>query len=82
MRNEYSDISGVSTRLCTRIKEGRYKGCYYYRGYVLINHGYYPPDKCVWWQAENVETGEADFSQQTKRDLKNEIDEWLDSNGC
>lgn len=45
-----------------------------YRGYRLINHGYYPPDRCVWWEAENLKTGEADFRATTRRELKVEID--------
>jgi hypothetical protein len=45
-----------------------------YRGYRLVNHGYYPPDRCVWWQAENIQTGEADFHAHTMRDLKAQID--------
>jgi hypothetical protein len=46
-----------------------------YIGYRLRNHGYYPPDKCIWWEAINIETGEADFHAHTKRDLKRMIDE-------
>lgn len=45
-----------------------------YRGYRLINHGYYPPDRCVWWEAENLQTGEADFRATTRRQLKEDID--------
>ena len=45
-----------------------------YGGYRLINHGYYPPDRCVWWEAENIQTGEADFRATTRRQLKAEID--------
>jgi hypothetical protein len=45
-----------------------------YRGYRLINHSYYPPDRCVWWEAENIKTGEADFRATTRRQLKAEID--------
>lgn len=45
-----------------------------YRGYRLVNHGYYPPDRCVWWEAENIETGEADFRATTRRQLKADID--------
>lgn len=45
-----------------------------YRGYRLINHGYHAPDRCVWWQAENLKTGEADFHAHTRRDLKAQID--------
>jgi hypothetical protein len=47
----------------------------YYKGYLLVNHGYYPPDHCVWWQAEDMKTGEASFSANTMRDLKLQIDE-------
>ena len=49
-------------------------GCRIYKGYELVNHGYYSPDKCRWWQAENVETGEADFHANTMRDLMAQID--------
>jgi hypothetical protein len=45
-----------------------------YRGYRLVNHGYYPPDRCVWWEAESLKTGEADFRAHTRRELKAEID--------
>ena len=45
-----------------------------YRGYRLVNHGYYPPDRCVWWEAHNLQTGEADFRATTRRHLKAEID--------
>ena len=45
-----------------------------YKGYRLVNHGYYPPDRCVWWQAENLETNAADFSANTMRELKAQID--------
>ena len=46
----------------------------HYHGYRLINHGYYPPDRCVWWEAENLKTGEADFRATTRRQLVAEID--------
>ena len=46
-----------------------------YKGYRLVNHGYYQPDRGRWWQAENIETGEADFHAHTMRDLKAQIDE-------
>ena len=59
-----------------RIQNGKFisKG-YLYHGYELRNHGYYPPDKKVWWEAVNVETGEADFHAHTLRDLRRLIDE-------
>lgn len=61
-----------------RIKNGKYisRG-YFYRGYEVQNHGYHAPDRCNWWQAINVETGEADFHAHTKREIKVLIDELL-----
>ena len=50
-----------------------------YRGYRIINQGYHPPDRCIWWQAENLKTGEADFHAHTRRDLKAQIDSALNS---
>lgn len=50
-------------------------GQYYYKNYRLVNYGYYPPDKCVWWEAINLTTNEADFHAHTKRELLNMIDE-------
>lgn len=48
-----------------------------YKGYELVNHGYYPPDKCRWWQGVNIKTGEADFHAHTMLDLMAQIDEAL-----
>ena len=50
------------------------------RGYAHLhfeirNHGYYPPDKCVWWEAININTGEADYHAHRKRDIKQMIDD-------
>ena len=45
-----------------------------YHGYRLINHGYYPPDKHVWWEAEDIATGEGAFHNTTMRALKADID--------
>lgn len=52
--------------------------CRFYRGYVIRNHGYYPPDKCVWWEAYNEQTGEADFHAKRLRDIIRMINESLD----
>lgn len=49
----------------------------FYRGYTIRNHGYYPPDKCVWWEAVNDETGEADFHAKRLRDIISMINEAL-----
>ena len=51
--------------------------CRFYRGYTIRNHGYYPPDKCVWWEAVNDETGEADFHAKRLRDIIIMINEAL-----
>lgn len=45
-----------------RISEGNY----IYKGYEIRNHGYYPPDKCIWWEAINIESRCADFHAKTK----------------
>ena len=62
-----------------RITKGKYipKG-YEYRGFEVINHGYYAPDKHIWWEAVDVKTGCADFHARTKREIKELIDEDLD----
>ena len=44
-------------------------GFRFYRGYTIRNHGYYPPDKCVLWEAVNDETGEADFHAKRLKDI-------------
>ncbi len=46
-----------------------------YKGHRLVNHGYYAPDKRVWWEAVD-EDGNANHHAHTKRDLKNLIDEY------
>jgi hypothetical protein len=45
-----------------------------YKGYRVMNHGYYAPDRCIWWEAQNLETGEADFHAHSLRELRREID--------
>ena len=51
--------------------------CRFYRGYTIRNYGYYPPDKCVWWEAVNDETGEADFHAHRLKDIIKMINEAL-----
>ena len=62
---------------CRKIRRGTYYikiGDYEYE---IYNHGYYPPDKCVWWEATNLKTNEADFHETTKsfliRQMKREL---------
>lgn len=44
-------------------------GFRFYRGYTIRNRGYYPPDKCVRWEAVNDETGEVDFHAKRLKDI-------------
>lgn len=48
-------------------------GQYFYKNYKLIRIGYYPPDKCVWWEAVDKD-GNADYHANSKRLLKIMID--------
>ncbi len=52
---------------------------YFYRGFRVLNHGYYHPDKCVWWEAVDLKTGCADFHAHTKKEIKKLIDKSLDN---
>jgi hypothetical protein len=71
-RNFHGLISGILKRVKNNagvvIK-------YLYKNYEVYNVGYYPPDKCVWWEAVNLETGAADYHATTKKHLKQLIDE-------
>ena len=61
-----------------RITNGKHitKG-YKYQGYEIRNHRHYPSEQCTWWEAVNIQTGEADFHAHTKGDLKILIDEGI-----
>lgn len=64
---------------CRKIGDGvTTPRAYLYRGYRIINHGYYSPDQCVWWEAVNEATGCADFHEHTKREILKQIDLALD----
>ena len=78
--NEGNNANLLLAAGCRRIGDGKTtaKG-YLYRGYEIRNHGYYPPDKCVWWEAVDLKTGCADFHEHTKRDIIKSIDRALDS---
>ena len=54
---------------CKRIDSGVYIFTLGKSKYEIRNHGYYPPDRCVWWEAVNLETDEADFHETTKNHL-------------
>lgn len=56
-----------------KVSAGHYK----YKGYDIQFHGYYPPDKCVWWEAVNEATGCADYHCTTLRQVIKSIDEEL-----
>lgn len=55
-----------------KISAGHYK----YKGYDIRNHGYYPSDRCVWWEAVNEYTGCADYHNTTLGGLIIDIDEY------
>lgn len=55
--------------------------CRFYRGYRIRNHGYYPPDKCIWWEAVNIKTGCADFHAHRLKDIIKMINDELPENG-
>lgn len=50
-------------------------GNYRYKGYNIRCHGYYAPDRCVWWEAINEQTQCADYHFTTLRQIINEIDQ-------
>lgn len=54
---------------CRRISTGKYFVKIGEHEYEIYNHGYYAPDKCVWWEATNLKTNEADFHEHTKSQL-------------
>lgn len=54
---------------CRRISTGKYFVKIGKHEYDIYNHGYYAPDKCVWWEATNLKTNEADFHEHTKSQL-------------
>ena len=54
---------------CRRIKAGMYYVKIGKYEYEIYNYGYYAPDKCIWWEAVNLATNEADFHKHTKWEL-------------
>jgi len=54
---------------CCRISTGKYFVKIGEHEYEIYNHGYYAPDKCIWWEATNLKTNEADFHEHTKTQL-------------
>lgn len=63
--------------VCHRIGRGNYLYKYGTHEYEIINHGYYPPDKCIWWEAVNLKTNEADFHETTKKHLLKTMEDEL-----
>lgn len=54
---------------CRRIRSGKYYVKIREYEYEIYNRGYYAPDKCVWWEAINLKTNEADFHEHSKFEL-------------
>jgi len=61
-----------------RLKQGEGQNIkcagYEYKGFEIRYHGYYPPDKCVWWEAIEIKTACAEYHATTKRQIKRMID--------
>jgi hypothetical protein len=53
------------------------RGKYQYSGFEITNHGYYAPDKCIWWEAVDLKTGCGDFHGHTLNEVKRLIDECI-----
>ena len=54
-----------------KISQGHYK----YQGYDIQCHGYFPPDRCIWWEATDEESGYADYHGTTLASIIKDIDE-------
>ncbi len=54
---------------CRRVSTGKYFVRIGEYEYEIYNHGYYAPDKCIWWEATNLKTNEADFHEHSKSQL-------------
>ena len=59
----------------TRISQGKYL----YRGYQILNCGYYQPEQKIVWEAHDKETGEAVAHAFRKRDVIYQIDNLFDT---
>lgn len=59
----------MKTIICKKISKGKYHVEIGQHKYLITNHGYYAPDKCVWWEAVNLTTNEADFHEHSKSHL-------------
>ena len=51
---------------------------YIYRGFKIIKHGYYVPNKAVAWEGIDLVTNQADFHFYRKKDVIKAIDGSLD----
>ena len=54
---------------CRRVSKGKYRFSLGEHEYEITNHGYYAPDNCIWWEAVNLKTNEADFHETRKKYL-------------
>lgn len=61
----------MTKKRANKMRSGKYR----YKHYILTCHGYYQPDKCIWWEAVNTQTNEADFHAHTKKELIEMISE-------
>jgi hypothetical protein len=75
----YAGLAAVFSR---KISRGKYYVKIGQHEYNIINHGYFHPDKCVWWEAVNLKTNEADFHEHTKKAILRNMINVLSLNGC
>ena len=54
------------------------KGIYEYKNYRIANCGYHVPDKRIWWEAVNMQTGCADYHETTKKEIIRDISGYTD----
>lgn len=52
-------------------------GKYLYRGHVLKNHGYYPPDRAIAWEATDLVSGQVVNRATSRSALKGLLDDEL-----
>lgn len=73
MPKNRSTSARVDEDLTERVRKIR-AGHYKYKGYDIRYYGYFSPDRCVWWEAINEESGLAEFHYKTLKRVILNID--------
>jgi hypothetical protein len=79
MNPHEKQIQKLLPAICSKISAGKYHVKIGEHEYMIYNHGYYAPDKCIWWEATNLKTNEADFHEHTKWELIRQMQRELSS---